>query len=327
MYSTLNISGVLSNIHVPQILHRMLVGFGDGDGEEQPDSAEGGEAESKDNDSGADPDDSSGSDDGKETQGNGIILYYTPLHTSPLSHAYIIMAAVAVETKVEDDEQSINTRISSLSELKADKSCLRGFLPQLISTTNLGREIKNMFSDAKNALLGLQGAIRVTRKQRELLVKSQREWEKGCIHLSLLVKEAISSWPIHASAFYDCLRVFPIDMCGLGVGTADVGVHLTFQGLSFSSLNLPKADGSPCPSRKIFIDKIYRALQRKAAAMAAIERQRERARLAKEKAEREAREELERQRRSMDPQACVLCYIFIFSLSARMVESNLFNKI
>ena len=222
------------------------------------------------------------------------------------------------------EEQSIATKLSALSAQKADKSCLRGFLPQLIPTLNLGHEIKTMFKDSKNALKGLQGEIRVTRKQRELLVRSQREWENGAVALSRLQNHAVLSWPIHASAFYDCLRLFPIDMCGIGFGTSEIGAQISFKGLSFKYFDLPKADGTPSPTRKYFFDKIYRALQRKAAAVAAIERQKERARLAKEQAEREAREELERQRRSMDPQVRSSFYRMI--LSRLIMGTFFFNR-
>jgi hypothetical protein len=214
------------------------------------------------------------------------------------------MAALHAEEEAEaavEDGESVGTGQSSAAP-QGDKSCLRGFLPQLIPTVSLGREIKTMFSDAKSALLGLQGAIRVTRKQRETLVRSQRVWERGAVQASRAINEASSSWPVHASAFYDCLRVFPIDMCGVGCGTADCGAQLSFKGLSFAALGLPQADGAPCPTRKTFFDKIYRALQRKAAALAAVARQKERSRQAREQAEKDAKEELERQRRSMDPQ-------------------------
>lgn len=215
------------------------------------------------------------------------------------------------EGKKAEVAGSKNNVSSILGSQESDNSCLRGFLPPLIPTTNLGSLITTMFDDAKKALLGLQGAIRVTRKQREILVRSQREWERGCVSMSRLKNEAVATWPIHASALYDCLRVFSIDLSGVGFGTPEFGAQLLFKGLSFESFNLPKADGAPCPTKKILFDKIYRALQRKAAALAAIDRQKERARLEKEQAEREAREELERQRRMMDPQVMSLKYILL----------------
>jgi hypothetical protein len=105
-----------------------------------------------------------------------------------------------------------------------------------------------------------------------------------------MVEENNGLLAAHACVVYDAFRVLGTSVSSIGLGTKDFCVRACADGLDFAQY-LPRGVGELAPAKQKLAEKMERADQRKASALAALERERRRRNMTDEEKEELLREQ------------------------------------
>jgi Ca2+-binding EF-hand superfamily protein len=120
--------------------------------------------------------------------------------------------------------------------------------------------------------------------RKELLVKKIAEAQEMAESNNKLLAA-------HTCAAYDAIRLFTVGLSSIGAGSRDCCVRGYADGLDIAEY-LPRGIGELAPVKQRYVEKVERARQRKASALAALERERRRRNMTEEEKEEMRREQL-----------------------------------
>ena len=120
-------------------------------------------------------------------------------------------------------------------------------------------------------------------ERKSLLVRKIAEAQR-------MVEENDALVAAHSCAVYDCFRVLAVGLSSVGLGSRDFCLRGYADGLDIAQY-LPRGMGELSPAKQALAEKIERAAQRKASALAALEREKRRRNMTDEEKEELLREQ------------------------------------
>jgi hypothetical protein len=171
---------------------------------------------------------------------------------------------------------------------------LDAILPRIIAysskKTLMNEEIQELLTSAANLYNRLSGNERLTRTERDKLQFLKLKCERRAEKLLTQLEESVHLCGAHFLSFYDALRLYGEKGEGGGIaqfgcGTAEMSLKINLIGMDWLEF-LPEGLGEACAVRQKENEKIERAMQRKNAALSAIERERLRRDLDEEEREK-----------------------------------------
>lgn len=154
---------------------------------------------------------------------------------------------------------------------------LQAALPRVIgyssAKTLTVTEINQRLDGAAAIYKRLSGTDRLTRTERERLQDTKVKCEQRAMFLAKQLEDSVHLCGAHFVAFYDAFRLYGGGIRQIGGGTLELGFNIHFSGIEFVHF-LPPGLGEASAARQKAQDKYERAMQRKNAAMNAIERER-----------------------------------------------------
>jgi len=199
----------------------------------------------------------------------------------------------AVVKAIDDDSSPEHEKCQPLEprhpEIEKWDTELNDVLPRLIaytaSKTLMVDEINQRLAGAAAIYRRLSGSERLTRTERENLQTKKINCEKRAASLSAQLEDSVHLCGAHFLAFYDAFRLYGDGIHQIGFGTNESGIKISMTGVDFVPF-LPPGLGELSVARQKAKDKYERAMNRKNAAMNAIERERLRRELDEEEKER-----------------------------------------
>lgn len=199
------------------------------------------------------------------------------------------------EEDAEEEDFEVVDYASQVQELLEEdlRRVIADMLPPLRSnTTDMPQAILQlkedliflyrMRSDAADVELSLEESNAIFARKQLLLQKIEEAQR--------MAKENGSLLAAHSCALYDAVRLFTVGISGAGVGTKDCCLRGWAEGLDVSQY-LPKGLGELAPVKQQYVEKVEKARQRKASALAALERERRRRNMTEEEKEELRREQ------------------------------------
>jgi hypothetical protein len=205
------------------------------------------------------------------------------------------ITASAVEGDEDDDEKEKCLPLEPKHpEVDRWITELDALLPPLIAyssqKTLMNDEINDLLTSAANIYNRLSGHERFTRTERDRLQILKLKCERRAEKLIRQLEESVHLCGAHFLAFYDALRLYGDKTAGGGIsqfgcGTNEMGLKVNLDGMDWLQY-LPEGLGEQCAVKQKESEKYERAMQRKNAALNAIERERLRRDLDEEEREK-----------------------------------------
>jgi hypothetical protein len=199
-------------------------------------------------------------------------------------------------SSAEGDEEDEKERCLPLEPKHAEVNRwiehLDALLPPIIAyssqKTLMNDEINELLTAAANIYNRLSGHERLTRSERDRLQILKLKCERRAEKLIGQLEESVHLCGAHFLSFYDALRLYGDKTAGIsqiGCGTNEMGFKLNLDGMDWLHY-LPEGMGELSTVKQKESDKYERAMQRKNAALNAIERERLRRDLDEEEREK-----------------------------------------
>jgi len=132
--------------------------------------------------------------------------------------------------------------------------------------------------------------IKLNQQQRDRMKQTKKISKEKIVFIEKSMKENIKLNAAHACAFYDAVSMYAKGINTFGWGTQHYGIRGTLIGFDFIQFLLPAALGERSKIKELKEEKVRRANQRKNAALAALEREKNRRNLDPAEKERLAQE-------------------------------------
>jgi hypothetical protein len=189
----------------------------------------------------------------------------------------VMVKAIDAEDSDVIEEEKCRPLPPRHSEIEKWDEKLTALLPRVIgystAKTLTVTEINQRLAGAAAIYKRLSGSERLTRTERERLQDTKVKCEQRAMFLSAQLEESVQLCGAHFVAFYDAFRLYGAGIRQIGGGTIEVGFSARLTGVEFMHF-LPPGLGEASAARQKAQDKYERAMQRKNAAMNAIERER-----------------------------------------------------
>ena len=154
---------------------------------------------------------------------------------------------------------------------------LTAVLPRLVGYSSSKlltvTEINQRLAGAAAIYKRLSGTERLTRTERERLQDTKVKCEQRAAFLAAQLEDSVHLCGAHFLSFYDAFRLYGGGVSQVGGGTLEIDFKVRLTGTEFVHF-LPPGLGEASAARQRGRDKYERAMQRKNAAMNAIERER-----------------------------------------------------
>lgn len=132
--------------------------------------------------------------------------------------------------------------------------------------------------------------VKLSQQQRDRMKETKKLSKEKIIFIEKSMKENVKLNAAHACSFYDAVSMYAKGVSTFGWGTQHHCIRATFTGLDFVQFLLPPALGERSKIKEMKEEKLRRANQRKNAALAALEREKNRRNLDPAEKERLAQE-------------------------------------
>jgi len=177
--------------------------------------------------------------------------------------------AILDDNKDDDHAGGKKAGKSQLDELLDD------VFPSILDSKNLENKIAAAMKLADSIRVKLGGDNLMTRMEKELAKENLRQSELDVENGIKQLDECVNLTTAHASAWYDCMRIYSSGIASFGVGSKEFFCRVYLKGFNFFKY-LPRAAGEASLRRFRREDRVRRATERKKAAFAAMERERAR---------------------------------------------------
>jgi hypothetical protein len=220
---------------------------------------------------------------------------------APAAHGHAAGTAAAED---EDETERYLPLDPKHPEIERWIEELDAILPRIIAysskKTLMNDEIHELLTSAANLYNRLSGNERLTRTERDKLQFLKLKCERRAEKLMRQLEESVHLCGAHFLSFYDALRLYGEGSAGaggggggagagglvqFGCGSAELCLKINLMGMNWFEF-LPEGLGEACAVKQKENEKIERAMQRKNAALNAIERERLRRDLDEEEREK-----------------------------------------